>query len=561
MSDPDYITVIASEYYDILVNNYCVTAASVVFIYEYIITFGTEVELFWTQPKTGATMLFLLNRGIVMFFTWYDMITNFLTQPSSIQSCADVVKTTLVFEVLQYIPWAAFSSLRAFAIARSWPLSILVFALSIVPVAINLADFAFDFGGVLIPPFGCVSTDTVSVELALRYVPPIPAPFALCAANRLSRFTIASRACLIAADALLILLTWRKLYRGDANTREKGGFVHVLLRDGTIYFLVLVVQNILHLTLTLLSISTVLQNQNVSVVALFTEPLTAILVSRFLIDLQVANRRSLNKTSGLHSEGGVESLVFERVIGSLGSSIDPGGSEGDVDDESDGWITEVTDRNMADAERADLETPTSNPFILFVCREMVRAMDVASEYQSIIVESYSNYAIAALVAYDYIITLNQEVDLFWGGEFTAAFALFISNRYFYLLYVVLGAALSRVPVEAWGGDCALLQKVFFGLDTIPYSIWAYFSALRAYALSASWTLGLLVLVLSMGPVGANLLNDVCSVTTTSRISLAAADVVLILLTWLRLRRSGGEALRKGRSFPGVLMCDGMVYFL
>ncbi|RPD57220.1 hypothetical protein L227DRAFT_578128 [Lentinus tigrinus ALCF2SS1-6] len=336
MSDPDYITVIASEYYDILVNNYCVTAASVVFIYEYIITFGTEVELFWTQPKTGATMLFLLNRGIVMFFTWYDMITNFLTQPSSIQSCADVVKTTLVFEVLQYIPWAAFSSLRAFAIARSWPLSILVFALSIVPVAINLADFAFDFGGVLIPPFGCVSTDTVSVELALR-------------------FTIASRACLIAADALLILLTWRKLYRGDANTREKGGFVHVLLRDGTIYFLVLVVQNILHLTLTLLSISTVLQNQNVSVVALFTEPLTAILVSRFLIDLQVANRRSLNKTSGLHSEGGVESLVFERVIGSLGSSIDPGGSEGDVDDESDGWITEVTDRNMADAERADLE--------------------------------------------------------------------------------------------------------------------------------------------------------------------------------------------------------------
>ena len=49
----------------------------------------------------------------------------------------------------------------------------------------------------------------------------------------------------------------------------------------------------------------------------------------------------------------------------------------------------------------------------------------------------------ALVAYEYLTTLDQEVELFWKGKFTAAFALFISNRYFYLLYVVLNTGLSR----------------------------------------------------------------------------------------------------------------------
>ena len=51
--------------------------------------------------------------------------------------------------------------------------------------------------------------------------------------------------------------------------------------------------------------------------------LAAILVSRFLLDLQSANHRASNPqgaTITLHN-GGTGSLIFERVIGSLGSSI------------------------------------------------------------------------------------------------------------------------------------------------------------------------------------------------------------------------------------------------
>ena len=50
--------------------------------------------------------------------------------------------------------------------------------------------------------------------------------------------TIASRTCLITADLILIYVTWFNMYRraGPQHPTVKNRFLHVLLRDGTIYF-------------------------------------------------------------------------------------------------------------------------------------------------------------------------------------------------------------------------------------------------------------------------------------------------------------------------------------
>ena len=50
---------------------------------------------------------------------------------------------------------------------------------------------------------------------------------------------------------------------------------------------------------------------------------TAVLISRFLLDLQSAKRKACSPqgTITLASDEGLGALVFERVIGSLGSSI------------------------------------------------------------------------------------------------------------------------------------------------------------------------------------------------------------------------------------------------
>ena len=95
-----------SDSLDSVVNNYCSVAASgelttlpstghytedasliaAMFVYECLITFGEEVDLFWTNRMTGATVLFLLNRWIVMFFTWYDVLAD-ITIPATAKVC------------------------------------------------------------------------------------------------------------------------------------------------------------------------------------------------------------------------------------------------------------------------------------------------------------------------------------------------------------------------------------------------------------------------------------------------------------------------------------------
>ena len=69
--------------------------------------------------------------------------------------------------------------------------------------------------------------------------------------------------------------------------------------------------------------------------------ITAILVSRFLLDLQYANHKSVGMTcseSSAHHDGpagdrdggsGSVSLTFERFVGSIGTSIAPG----DIDED------------------------------------------------------------------------------------------------------------------------------------------------------------------------------------------------------------------------------------
>ena len=48
--------------------------------------------------------------------------------------------------------------------------------------------------------------------------------------------------------------------------------------------------------------------------------LTSLLISRFLLDLRAANRATAHTSST--SEGSAESIVFQRMVGSLGASID-----------------------------------------------------------------------------------------------------------------------------------------------------------------------------------------------------------------------------------------------
>ncbi|KAI0765624.1 hypothetical protein BD413DRAFT_163471 [Trametes elegans] len=125
------------------------------------------------------------------------------------------------------------------------------------------------------------------------------------------------------SDILVIIVTWFATYRttrisAEFKLHSGRSFAHTLQRNGTLYFAALLVLNTLHLTFTLCSFATD-SLQSISYVTHFSEPITAILVSRFLLDLQGVNQ-------GL--AGGVEStlatvgnVTFARIVAPIGSAL------------------------------------------------------------------------------------------------------------------------------------------------------------------------------------------------------------------------------------------------
>ncbi|KAL1938182.1 hypothetical protein VTO73DRAFT_11826 [Trametes versicolor] len=250
--------------------------------YEYVITFDKEVTLFWKRKKTGATVLFLAIRYLTL--------------------CSTAQKVQFVVSLCQYPFWAAFSGLRALALSRmNWPLAVVVFVLALAPLGMNLLD---------------------GIDLLVVGV-------------------IVSRASLIVADMLVVIVTWMSWRKGMSHA--VAGMVptlsNILMYNGTIYFLVVVICNAVHLTLTVISITTPLTQ--VSEATALTDPLTAILICRFLLALQHANRATVDGNTvsasyfGGEDAGGQDTLRFASVvIGSIGESLDGTDRESLEDDDA-----------------------------------------------------------------------------------------------------------------------------------------------------------------------------------------------------------------------------------
>ncbi|KAI0725913.1 hypothetical protein C8Q72DRAFT_849108 [Fomitopsis betulina] len=65
--------------------NYCIVAASELLVYEYVITIGQEYHLIWKRPRTGNSVIFLLNRlnmlcmciSLILFTNnWHNIVAS-----------------------------------------------------------------------------------------------------------------------------------------------------------------------------------------------------------------------------------------------------------------------------------------------------------------------------------------------------------------------------------------------------------------------------------------------------------------------------------------------------
>ncbi|KAI0722609.1 hypothetical protein C8Q76DRAFT_782827 [Earliella scabrosa] len=251
---------IIADYDSFQVGSYMNVATGALYAFEYVVTFDREVNLFWKRKITMASVLFIANRYLAL-------VTRFMGFPYPIED--------------QNAPNTSHGLVRSFAILHPWDMSI-------------------------------------SWKLVLR---------AALSQNNQETFKmrfIVARSTAMAADLLVLAITWKATFKASREgIRALGGqrtsLSTVLFKNGVIYFMTLLIINILHLSFTLLSIgsSNLVISGNASSMIFFVEPLTAILVSRFLIDLQEANNAMLDQGS-LASMG---SLAFNRFVGSLGSSL------------------------------------------------------------------------------------------------------------------------------------------------------------------------------------------------------------------------------------------------
>ncbi|KAM5541344.1 hypothetical protein V8D89_004898 [Ganoderma adspersum] len=164
--------------------------ASALVLFEYLITFGAEVQLFWRRKLTGASILFFFNR-----YTRLLLISILLSESSEL-TC-----------------FGGFSALRVFALTGgNWFLPPIVFMLSLAPLAVNFATWYW-MTFVNDPIYGCLR-ELEGLSDALYFKCPE-----------------------------MILATASR----SALNHNHPTFSGLLLRDGTLYFIVMVSMNVLQL--------------------------------------------------------------------------------------------------------------------------------------------------------------------------------------------------------------------------------------------------------------------------------------------------------------------------
>ncbi|KAH9893613.1 hypothetical protein C8Q73DRAFT_697649 [Cubamyces lactineus] len=249
-------------------DNCCALATTSFLLYDFLLTFDKEIQLFWRKPLSAASMLFYLNR--------YLTLTVYILVAIGMAPMALRAVTTMGF--LQVVPQALFSSLRAYAIGnQNINLATAVFLLAMAPFGFNMTQLSSAMtvsDDQLLG--GCVSSlNFAEVQVVINH--PV---------------TALSRGCLIASDVIVLFITWRYTYvwRSMASLAQgKTSLSSLLLRNGSVLLLL----NVLHLTATVASVSP-LENvvDRISYVGEFTSPITSVLISRFLFDLRHAATES-----------------------------------------------------------------------------------------------------------------------------------------------------------------------------------------------------------------------------------------------------------------------------
>ncbi|OJT08433.1 hypothetical protein TRAPUB_616 [Trametes pubescens] len=327
---------------------YYTFAAFALLAYEYVITFDREVRLVWGGGVTGANTLFVLNR----YWLFFQYVTQVVTTYPISQTVSTVLLTRLGYKLTSYrvgnggppFIWAVFSTLRGYALSgRKWWIAILIFAFYVPDIVLTAIYYSRLVPVAVEPPFNCLLASDLP-EATWIHCKSVHCEFAGSLLTALA-VTIASRVCLIVGDLIVLIVTWHSTFsitRAAQVANIRMSLTGAILKDGTLYFACLLILNVVNIIVNAVP--------NSSAVSAFQDPVTSILVSRFLLNLRdtlggdMRDTRPSFVASTRHAHAASTGMQFANFVDPMGAELDHGDSYSsewsEGDDEGEGFSAE-----------------------------------------------------------------------------------------------------------------------------------------------------------------------------------------------------------------------------
>ncbi|EJF57155.1 hypothetical protein DICSQDRAFT_174213 [Dichomitus squalens LYAD-421 SS1] len=246
-------------------------ALTALLVYDWLLCFDAEVSLVWAghHKRTWASLVYAFSRYLPLVQYILQIATIFPMSTSTHScSCDSLPRVLNAINLLSVLTPCLFSTMRVYALSgMNVVLSLVTFTLSFIPIVLDLIENVKWFRIQNLPqPFNCSPGDVTPQGLLLI---------------------------VIVADSIVLGTTWwytYQSYRAQRGIHIRSSLTSAMLYNGSIYFLVLASLNALDLALVTLGLA---QNsflfRNVSYVGLFADVLTAILISRFILNLRQVN--------------------------------------------------------------------------------------------------------------------------------------------------------------------------------------------------------------------------------------------------------------------------------
>ncbi|KAI0774927.1 hypothetical protein BD413DRAFT_611911 [Trametes elegans] len=390
--DSQYEQEIVADYPRLLVENYCIVASSALLWFDFVLTLPTEYRRIWQRKYTGATLVYLLMRYIAVIERIFFVAEVLLWKSSDgpllcagrceralmrKYRCARISRTDDVLLSMNYLAFSAFTALRVYGVwGRDWKPLLIVLPLSLVKPALLIYESSNYVAIQQGPPYGCLYIWLLPDNVLSKWVFLLTGVQPVLWLNSGRVVSIATKAATIAADSILIALTWIKTFaiqRDSHKAKMRTPLATLLLRDGewTAYFLILLVIQIITIIsnqignkLTIWLVWPYFDQVYVPNVPSLPTQFTVIFLSRFMLDLRGlyfagardpaadGDAQTTLRWSDVRFQG--FSRFSSAAVGNLGATLGthsqpkpaspgaPGGAGGGARDERDSSDSEYT---------------------------------------------------------------------------------------------------------------------------------------------------------------------------------------------------------------------------